>query len=173
MDTIKEAATPESDDGVTGKMRGMVQFSTMEPPFLRVSFADPEPAVARDVANRLAELFIQENVKSREVIAASSTEFLQHELDVMKVQLEAKERAISQFKLTYLGQLPEQMGTNLNKLDRFEAEATAQQDMERTLNLRLESVDKAIREYEDPTNEQLIARQRIRGWQRLRSLSEH
>ena len=149
----KDAATPEFDDGVTGKMRGMVQFSTMEPPFLRVSFADPEPAVAKDVTNRLAELFVQENVKSREVIAASSTEFLQHELDAMKVQLEAKERAISQFKLTYLGQLPEQMGTNLNKIDRLETELSAQRDMERTLNLRLESVDKAIREYEDPTNE--------------------
>jgi capsular exopolysaccharide synthesis family protein len=112
-----------------------------------------EPAVARDVANRLAELFIQENVKSREVIAESSTEFLQHELDVMKAQLEVKERALSQFKLTYLGQLPEQMGTNLSKIDRLESELTAHQDMERTLNLRLESVDKSIREYDDPTSE--------------------
>ena len=45
----KDAATPEFDDGVTGKMRGMVQFGTMEPPFLRVSFADPEPAVHVEV----------------------------------------------------------------------------------------------------------------------------
>lgn len=149
----KETATTGVDDSVTGRMRAMVQFDTKEAPFLRVSFADPEPAVARNVANRLAELFVQENVKSREVIAASSTEFLQHELDVMKAQLEVKEQALAQFKKTYLGQLPEQMGSNLQKLDRLEAEAVAQQDMERTLNLRLESVDKAIREYEDPTSE--------------------
>jgi polysaccharide chain length determinant protein (PEP-CTERM system associated) len=149
----KDAATPGFDDFVTAKMRMEVQFDSREAPFLRVSFADPEPAVARDVTMRLTELFVQENVKSREVIAASSTEFLQHELDAMKVQLEAKERAISQFKLTYLGQLPEQMGTNLNKIDRLETELSAQRDMERTLNLRLESVDKAIREYEDPTSE--------------------
>jgi polysaccharide biosynthesis transport protein len=149
----KEAATTEWDDSVTAQMRRMVQFDSRESPFLRVSFADPEPAVARDVTMRLAELFVQENVKSREIIAESSTEFLQHELDVLKAQLEVKERTLSQFKQTYLGQLPEQLGTNLNKIDRLEAELTAQEDMKRTLNLRLESVDKAIREYEDPTSE--------------------
>ena len=149
----KEASTAERDDSVTARMREMVAFSSREAPFLRVSFADPEPAMARDVALRLAELFIQENMKSREEIAESSTEFLQHELDALKAQLEVKERAIAQFKQTYLGQLPEQMGSNLNKIDRLESELTAQHDLERTLNLRLESVDKAIREYEDPTSE--------------------
>ena len=85
-----------------------------------MSFADPDPAVARDVTKRLAELFVQENVKSREVIAESSTEFLQHELDVLKAQLEVKERALAQFKQTYLGQLPEQMDANLRAIDRLE-----------------------------------------------------
>ena len=149
----KEAATSELNDSVTARMRTMVEFDSKESPFLRVSFADPAPAMARDVTMRLTELFIQENVKSREVIAERSTEFLQHELDVLKAQLEVKERALSQFKQTYLGQLPEQMSSNLNKIDRLEAELTAQQDMERTLNLRLESADNAIREYEDPTSE--------------------
>jgi polysaccharide biosynthesis transport protein len=149
----KESATAQVDDYVTAKMRAMVQLDSKEVPFLRVSFADPQPAMARDVTMRLAELFIEENMKSREVIAESSTEFLQHELDIMKAQLEVKERALMQFKQAHLGQLPEQMTANLHALDRLETESTAQQELEKALNLRIQSIDRAIREYEDPTSE--------------------
>ena len=143
-------ATAAKDDAVTAGMRSQVQFDSKEAPFIRVSFADPEPTVAKAVTTRLAELFIQEFTQNREVITTTSSEFLQHELDVLKGQLEAKERALAQFKQTHLGQLPEQMGSNLHALDRLEAETIAQQEVEKTLNLRLESVDKEIREYEDP-----------------------
>ena len=74
-------------------------------------------------------------------------------MDKLKGQLEAKERALAQFKQTHLGQLPEQMTSNINALDRLESETAAQQQIEMALNLRLASVDKAIREYEDPTSE--------------------
>lgn len=149
----KANATAAKDDGVTAGMRALVQFDSKEAPFIRVSFADADPAVAKDVTTRLAELFIQEFTQNREVITTTSSEFLQHELDVLKGQLEAKEHALAQFKQTHLGQLPEQMGSNLHALDRLEAEAVAQQEVEKTINIRLESVDKAIREYEDPSSE--------------------
>ena len=149
----KENATAAKDDAVTASMRSLVQFDFKEAPFLRVSFADPEPAVAKEVTTRLAELFIQEYTQNREVITTASSEFLQNELDVLKGQLEAKERALTQFKQTHLGQLPEQMTSNLHALDRLESESSAQQEVEKALNLRLESVDKAIREYDDPTSE--------------------
>lgn len=146
----KANATPAKDDGVTAGMRSLVQFDSKEAPFVRVSFADPEPVTAKEVTARLAELFIQEFTQNREVITTASSEFIQHELDALKGQLEAKERALAQFKQTHLGQLPEQMGSNLHALDRLEAESIAQQEVEKTINIRLESVDKAIREYEDP-----------------------
>jgi polysaccharide biosynthesis transport protein len=146
----KADGNPEYDDNVATRMRGFVQFHTGEAPFLRVSFADPVPAVARDVVTRLAELFVKEFTQNREVIATSSSEFLQHEVDALKVQLETKDRLLTQFKQAHLGELPEQMGSNLQALDRLESEARAAQEMEKAVDLRLESVDKAIREYEDP-----------------------
>ena len=149
----KENATAAKDDAVTATMRSLVEFDSRDAPFIRVSFADPEPAIAKDVTTRLAELFIQEFTQNREVITTASSEFIQHELDILKVQLEAKERALAQFKQSHLGQLPEQMDSNLRAIDRLENEVTAQQEVEKTLNLRLESVDKAIREYEDPTSD--------------------
>ena len=149
----KEKATAAEDDAVTGRMRSQVRFDSKEAPFIRVSFSDPEPEVAKAVTARLAELFIQEFTQNREVITTASSEFIQRELDVLKGQLEAKERDLAQFKQTHLGQLPEQMTSNINALDRLESQTAAQQEVERALNLRLGSVDKAIREYEDPTSD--------------------
>ena len=149
----KEKATADEDDAVTGRMRALVKFDSREAPFIRVSFADPEPAMAKAVTARLAELFIQEFTQNREGITTASSEFIQQELDKLKGQLETKERALAEFKQTHLGQLPEQMTSNINALDRLESETAAQQQTEMALNLRLASVDKAIREYEDPTSE--------------------
>jgi polysaccharide chain length determinant protein (PEP-CTERM system associated) len=149
----KANANVAQDDAVTATMRSLVRFDSKEAPFIRVSFANPEPAVAKAVTTRLAELFIQEFTQKREVITTASSEFIQQELDKLKGQLEEKERALAAFKQTHLGMLPEQMTANLNALERLDKESTAQQEVETTLNLRLGSVDKAIREYEDPTSE--------------------
>ena len=147
----KADANTAKDEAVAAGMRASVKIGP-EGHFVRVSFADSEPAVARDVVNRLAELFVKEFVQNREAIATSSSEFIQHELDTLKAQLDAKDRALTLFKRAHLGELPEQMGTNLGAIDRLESEERATQEMEKTANLRLESVDKAIREYEDPTS---------------------
>ena len=149
----KETSTPAQDNSVASRLRSLVQIDPKDAPLLKVSFTDAEPTVARAVTARLADLFVQENTKSRDAITQSSSEFLQHELDILKVQLEAKERALAQFKQSHLGQLPEQMDSNLRAIDRLESEVTAQQEAEKTISLRLESVDKAIREYEDPTSD--------------------
>jgi succinoglycan biosynthesis transport protein ExoP len=149
----KQTATPDKDNSVASRLRNLVQIDPKDAPLLKVSFTDAEPTVARVVTARLADLFVQENTRSREVITQSSAEFLQHELDTLKVQLEAKEKALSLFKQAHLGQLPEQMDSNVRAIDRLESEVMSQQEMEKALNLRLESVDKAIRAYEDPTSD--------------------
>jgi polysaccharide chain length determinant protein (PEP-CTERM system associated) len=149
----KETATSAQGDGVASRLRSLVQIDSRDAPLLKVSFTAEEPGVARAVTARLADLFVQENTEARNAITQSSTEFIQHELDALKVQLEGKERALAQFKQSHLGQLPEQMDSNLRAIDRLENEASAQQEVEKTLNLRLESVDKAIREYEDPSSD--------------------
>jgi len=149
----KESATPVMDNSVASRLRGLVNIDPQGSGLLKVSFADEEPTVAKAVTARLADLFIHENTQARTAIAQSSAEFLQHEMDILKAQLETKERALADFKQNHLGQLPEQMESNLRAIDRLEAELTGQQEMEKSLNLRMDSVDQAIREYEDPTSE--------------------
>ena len=149
----KENATLALDSGVASTLRALVKIEPQGSGLLKVSFSDEDPVIAKAVTARFADLFIEENTKTRTAIAQSSTEFLQHELDSLKGQLEVKEQAIARFKQSHLGQLPEQMDSNFRAIDRLETEITALHESEKVLTLRLESVDKAIREYEDPSSD--------------------
>lgn len=149
----KQTATPDKDNSVASRLRNKVEIDPKDAPLLKVSFTDAEPTVAREVMARLADLFVQEIANARNVITQSSTEFLQHELDILDVQLQTKDRALAEFKQSHRGQLPEQMESNVRAIDRLESEGMSQQEMEKALNLRLESVDKAVREYDDPTSD--------------------
>lgn len=145
----KANASSMYEDGVVGRMRGAIKVElAKDQTFLTLSFLDESPTMARDVTTRLADLFLQESSRSKEEIAEFSTEFLQHELDDLKVELEQKEKAIAEFKQQHLGELPEQMDSNLRILDRLESEQTAQNEMAKSVGLRMASLDKSIREYE-------------------------
>jgi succinoglycan biosynthesis transport protein ExoP len=82
-----------------------------------ISFVDTDPKLAMLTTDRLASLFIEENLKSREKIAAGTSEFLESQLRQAKARLEAQEQKINQYKLQFLGELPQQLGTNLTKLN--------------------------------------------------------
>lgn len=138
------------EDGVIARMRKEIKIDlAKDQSFLTLSFADENPATARDVTDRLATYFIDESSRSKEEIADASTEFLQHELDAMKGQLELKEKALADFKRQYLGELPDQMESNLRALDRLESDQVAQSELAKSLGMRASSLDKTIRDYEE------------------------
>ena len=69
----KQTATPDRDDSVASRLRNLVRIDPKDAPLLKVSFTDGEPTVARAVTARLADLFLQENIKARNAITQSST----------------------------------------------------------------------------------------------------
>ncbi len=88
--------------------------------FFTISFMGGSPTVVTTVANRLASLFIEENLKIREQQAVGTTEFLASELASSKTKLDSMEAAITQYKRRYMGELPEQRDTNLKLLDQLQ-----------------------------------------------------
>jgi uncharacterized protein involved in exopolysaccharide biosynthesis len=66
--------------------------------------------------SRLASLFIEENLKLREKQAVGTSEFLESQLNQAKARLVAQEKKINRYKLQFLGELPQQLQINLNKL---------------------------------------------------------
>jgi len=98
-----------------------------------ITFKWKEPATVMRVANALASFFIDENLKVREAQAIGTSDFLDDELRSMRAKLEGVEEHLKQYRESYMGELPEQLETNLRILDRLQ-----EQIADRQLNLREE-----------------------------------
>jgi polysaccharide chain length determinant protein (PEP-CTERM system associated) len=85
-----------------------------------ISYEGKEPRTVMMVTNKLASLFIEENLKVRESQAESTSEFLSKELQSMEDQLKKKEQDIRNFRERNMGQLPQQLDANLRILERLQ-----------------------------------------------------
>jgi uncharacterized protein involved in exopolysaccharide biosynthesis len=80
------------------------------------------------VANALASLFIEENLKAREEQATGTSDFLQNQLQETRKQLEAQEAKLKDFKLQHLGEMPEQQTADLQILGQLQSQLQLESD---------------------------------------------
>ena len=88
----------------------------------RVSFEHRLPEIANKVANELVTLFLDENIKQRTERASETTEFLTQEADKLRVELEALENRLADFKQAHSNALPEHQKLRMDMLSRAETE---------------------------------------------------
>ncbi|MGF6514179.1 succinoglycan biosynthesis transport protein ExoP [Pseudomonas sp. BT76 TE3572] len=88
----------------------------------RLSFEHREPEIANKVAKELVTLFLDENIKQRTERASETTEFLTQEADKLRVELEALENRLADFKQAHSNALPEHQELRMNMLTRAETE---------------------------------------------------
>jgi polysaccharide chain length determinant protein (PEP-CTERM system associated) len=81
--------------------------------YFTIGYVGKDPNIVTAIANRLASLFIEENLRLREQQAVGTTEFLASELAAKKAKLDELEEAVSKYKMQHMGDLPEQQNTNL------------------------------------------------------------
>lgn len=86
----------------------------------RIFFTSTSPEMAAETANRVAELFIQENLKRRADEARNTSSFLEEELDSVESMLEEQEHLVSQFRLENAGRLPTDREANLQAIDQLQ-----------------------------------------------------
>jgi polysaccharide chain length determinant protein (PEP-CTERM system associated) len=136
-------------------LRKMIKVETVGTPgswgkcveALSISFAHEDPTTAMKVTEKLASLFVQENFRAREQLVTGVTVFLEQELNDAKKLLEAKERAISEFKTRYVTELPEQKEANLRTLDRLQTELNTTVEAVHSLTARQSLFEKAALQY--------------------------
>ena len=85
-----------------------------------VSFQGKDPQKVMNVANALASYFIDENLKVREAQAIGTSDFLENEKNTMLKRLEEVEKSLQTYRTTHMGELPEQLESNLSILDRLQ-----------------------------------------------------
>ncbi len=82
-----------------------------------VSYLDRTPHDAQRVANRLADVFVDETSKTRELRAEDTSEFLAGQLRTAERRLSELEDRLRDAKRANMGRLPEQTSANLQTLN--------------------------------------------------------
>jgi polysaccharide chain length determinant protein (PEP-CTERM system associated) len=77
------------------------------------------------VTERLASLFIEENLRDRENVADDTNRFLESQLDDAKRRLVDQEKRLEEYRRKYSGQLPTQVQANLQAIQNAETRRNA------------------------------------------------
>lgn len=123
------------DIKVTRDRRGADAFS--------ISFKGEDPEKVMRITNALATSFIDQNLKVRESQAMGTSDFLDSELLSMRQRLEQVEERIKEYRRTFMGELPEQLSTNLRILDRLQEDLNDRQQSIREARVRLAELNSA------------------------------
>ena len=110
-----------------------------------ISFKGDDPEKVMRIANTLATYFIDENLKVREEQAIGTSSFLDDELVMMRRKLESVEDALNKYRKEHIGELPEQLDSNLRVLDRVQLSLSEKELALREARSRLTAMDKAIK----------------------------
>jgi polysaccharide chain length determinant protein (PEP-CTERM system associated) len=110
-----------------------------------VSFKGAEPQTVMKVANELAAIFIEENLKAREERAQQTATYIQNELLMSKETLQKKESQMRDYKLNYYNEMSEQRASNIARLSdlqrQFQAIQTNIDNREQTRLLLSEQLE--------------------------------
>jgi polysaccharide biosynthesis transport protein len=98
------------------------------PDAFRVGFQGRNPALVTEVASQLANLFIEENLRTRERQAEGTADFIDSQLNEAKKTLDEQEAKVSKYKLEHNGDLPEQETADNAALARLQVELQGNQD---------------------------------------------
>jgi polysaccharide chain length determinant protein (PEP-CTERM system associated) len=87
-----------------------------------IDFVHNDAHKAQEVTSRLATLFIEETLKSREQQVEGAVDFLVTQVNDARKELEKKDEAVRRYKEAHMGTLPEQLQTNLATMGMLQRE---------------------------------------------------
>jgi polysaccharide chain length determinant protein (PEP-CTERM system associated) len=125
-------------DDITIKVEGKESF--------RVSYVGLEAKTAQKATERLASLFIEENLRDRENTAENTNQFLDSQLEDAKRRLVEHEKKLEEYRSRYGGELPTQATANLQAIQNAQVQLqtlaeAADRAQERRLVLERQIID--------------------------------
>jgi len=101
-------------------MKKKIDVKVRRPDAFSISFEGRDPVTVMNVTNKLASMFIEENLKLRESKVEGTSQFINRELQAVESSLKKKDEMLRRYKEKNLGQLPQQLEANLRLLDRLQ-----------------------------------------------------
>jgi polysaccharide biosynthesis transport protein len=93
-----------------------------------VSYSSGDPNLAQQVTSELTNLFINENLEVRQQQSEDTTQFLEGQLETARKTLSDQEQKIREFKGQHVGELPAQVGSNLQILAGLQSQLQTEED---------------------------------------------
>jgi polysaccharide biosynthesis transport protein len=123
-------------DEMVERMRKDIQVELVQAPnrsgnltAFKVAYMSRDPLLAQKVTAQLTSLFINENLKTRQEQSAQTTQFLAEQLEDAGRGLAEQESKVKEFKSDHLGQLPEQVQSNVQILAGLQAQLQQETDL--------------------------------------------
>jgi len=111
-----------------------------------ISFEGKDPEKVMKITNNLASYFIDQNMRFREAEAIGTSDFLEGELNSIRKELAANEKVLKEYREKYMGELPEQLNSNLGMLIRLQeqlkAKKTSLMDSQNKLAMFMDQISK-------------------------------
>ena len=121
-----------------------------------VNFTSGNARQSQQICNELTSMFLEENLKVREQVAQSTTDFLSRQVDQAKLDLDGQDARLATFKKQYIGQLPGDEDANLKIL--------------MGLNSQLDSNTQTLnRAQQDKTYSEALLAQDVAAWKASQS----
>ena len=120
--------------------------------------------VAQQVTSELTNLFISENLEVRQQQSEDTTKFLEGQLETARKTLSDQEEKIREFKGQHVGELPAQVGSNLQILAGLQSQLQTEEDALNTAKQQRVYLETLVNQYRS-----LQGSHEEREWQRTRS----
>jgi succinoglycan biosynthesis transport protein ExoP len=112
-----------------------------------VSYSSHDPRLAQQVTSELTNLFISENLEVRQQQSEDTTNFLESQLESARKTLSAQEQKIREFKGEHVGQLPAQVGSNLQILAGVQSQLQAEEEALNTAKQQRVYLETLVNQY--------------------------
>jgi polysaccharide chain length determinant protein (PEP-CTERM system associated) len=103
-------------EDVIATVRADVEIEIVKSDSFKIAFTYSNGRLAQQVTERLATLFIEDNLRDREAQAEGTQQFLEAQLDDARRRLIEQEKRLEEYRRRYSGELPSQMDSNLQAI---------------------------------------------------------
>ena len=112
-----------------------------------VYYSAHDPRVAQQVTSELTNLFISENLEVRQQQSEDTTKFLESQLETARQTLSDQEEKIRVFKGQHVGELPAQVGSNLQILAGLQSQLQTEEDALNTAKQQRVYLETLVNQY--------------------------
>jgi len=138
---------------IVNLMKAKIGIRVEQESAFSISFEGKDPQTVMTVTNKLASMYIEENLKSRESRVEGTAQFIGRELQTVESSLRKKDEMLRRYKEKNLGQLPQQLDANLRLLDRLQEQYRTTNDNLRAAEDRMVLLQTQIEQTVDQQSE--------------------